>query len=68
MTDKLILKTEKDGKATIPVYVDIKTHSKMVALKAETDISIRKLTEMMLNFALENIVIEGDNDENQKSH
>lgn len=35
----------------------------MVALKAETGIPIRKLTDMMLNFALENIVIEGDNDE-----
>lgn len=63
MTDKLILKTEKDVKAAMPVFVDIKTHSKMVALKVETGIPIRKLTDMMLNFALENIVIEGDNDE-----
>lgn len=63
MTEKLILRTEKDVKASMPVFIDIKTHSKLVALKAETGIPIRKLTDMMLNFAIENIVIEGDYEE-----
>ena len=59
---QLVLKTEKVSKATMPVFIDIETHSKLVALKAETGVPIRKLTDMMLNFALENIVIEGESD------
>lgn len=62
MTEKLILKPEKESKATMPIFIDIETHSKLVALKAETGVPIRKLTDMMLNFALENIVIEGESD------
>lgn len=62
MTEKLVLKPEKESKATMPIFIDIETHSKLVALKAEKGVPIRKLTDMMLNFALENIVIEGESD------
>ncbi|MFZ8765667.1 hypothetical protein [Enterococcus diestrammenae] len=61
MSEKqLILKAEKVSKATMPVFIDIDQHQKLLALKSETGIPLRRLVEMFIDFGLENVVIEDE--------
>ncbi|KAF1303698.1 hypothetical protein [Enterococcus sp. JM9B] len=60
MTDKkLVLKAEKESKATMPVFIDTEQHQKLLALKAETGIPLRRLVEKFIEYGLDNVVIEG---------
>lgn len=59
MDKKLVLKAEKESKATMPVFIDIEQHQKLLALKAETGIPLRRLVEKFIEYGLDNVVIEG---------
>ncbi|MDT2640672.1 hypothetical protein P7D31_11140 [Enterococcus dongliensis] len=60
MDKKLVLKAEKESKATMPVFIDIDQHQKLLALKSETGIPLRRLVEKFIEYGLDNVVIEGD--------
>lgn len=60
MDKKLVLKAEKESKATMPVFIDIDQHQKLLALKSETGIPLRRLVEKFIRFGLENVVIENE--------
>lgn len=60
MEQKLVLKAEKESKATMPVFIDTEQHQKLLALKAETGIPLRRLVEKFIEYGLDNVVIEGD--------
>ncbi|BBM17674.1 hypothetical protein G15_1319 [Enterococcus avium] len=59
MDKKLVLKAEKESKATMPVFIDTEQHQKLLALKAETGIPLRRLVEKFIEYGLDNVVIEG---------
>lgn len=59
MEQKLVLKAEKESKATMPVFIDTDQHQKLLALKAETGIPLRRLVEKFIEYGLDNVVIEG---------
>lgn len=60
MEQKLVLKAEKESKATMPVFIDTEQHQKLLALKAETGIPLRRLVKKFIEYGLDNVVIEGD--------
>nr|DAL95533.1 MAG TPA: hypothetical protein [Caudoviricetes sp.] len=60
MEKKLVLKAEKESKTTMPVFIDTEQHQKLLALKAETGIPLRRLVEKFIEYGLDNVVIEGD--------
>lgn len=60
MEQKLVLKAEKESKATMPVFIDTEQHQKLLALKAETGIPLRRLVAKFIEYGLDNVVIEGD--------
>ncbi len=59
MTDKkLVLKTEKDDKKTLPVFIGVDLLDQLKEVKSETNIPIRRIVEKCIRFGLENLVIE----------
>ena len=60
MEQKLVLKAEKESKATMPVFIDTEQHQKLLALKAETGIPLRRLVEKFIEYGLDNVVIEDE--------
>ncbi|MGO2565851.1 MAG: hypothetical protein ACTH8E_08680 [Brochothrix thermosphacta] len=60
MTQKVILKKQKESKATKLVFIDSVLHEKILQMKQETGIPINKLVEIFLEFGINNCVVEED--------
>lgn len=58
MTQKeLIIKKEKESKATMPVFIDSEQHQQLLELKNETGVPLRRIVEKLIDFGLENVKI-----------
>ncbi|MBC1233674.1 ribbon-helix-helix domain-containing protein [Listeria booriae] len=56
--EKLILTKEDESKASMPVFIDADLHEKLLELKKETKIPLRRIVEKMIRFSIDNVVIE----------
>lgn len=60
MTEKLVLKSEKTDKTTLPVFIGVDLLDQLKEIKAETNLPIRKIVEKFIRYGLENVVIEDE--------
>lgn len=60
MAEKIQLKVEKESKVYKPIFIGIEQHQRLLDIKNETGIPLKKLTNMFIDFAIDNLeIIEG---------
>lgn len=63
MADKIQLKVEKESKAYKPIFIGIEQHQRLLDIKNETGIPLKKLTNMFIDFAIDNLEIIEESEE-----
>ena len=60
--EKLVLKKEKEVKATQPVFIDIEQHKVLLELKNETGIPLRRIIGKFIEFGFEHLEVISDDE------
>lgn len=55
---RLVIYKEKEAKTTRPVYIDTDLHAQLLALKAETGLTVNKIVQRFITYGLKNVEIE----------
>lgn len=63
MAEKIQLKVEKESKTYKPIFIGIEQHQKLLDIKNETGIPLKKLTNMFIDFAIDNLEIIEESEE-----
>lgn len=63
MAEKIQLKVEKESKAYKPFFIGIEQHQRLLDIKNETGIPLKKLTNMFIDFAIDNLEIIEESEE-----
>ncbi|MCT0485712.1 hypothetical protein [Weissella paramesenteroides] len=63
MTEKLVIKADNNkARGYNPVFIDAAHHEQLKQLAAATGLSMRKLAEQLLTFAIDNLEIQQSDD------